>query len=228
MKIATSDRNAMAVFKAAFPETNFRSVDIEAFHGPMNLNSYWDSGYRDYYAIVRLADNARVQTIAQNGTMFDSKNFELSELPAGFAIACHCYAGVRQYGKLYFNQSDLVPLLPPSRELPWIEKAVLCITYGLKSFARKEEAARMGIKPDEWDATIPALVTKGLVNKAGAITNEGRNIVAQLPGCQYGSSQNFGELAKEGARGCAYRREARMYGHPWPNDPNIKAAEVSV
>lgn len=48
-----------------------RKVNIRDFH-PMSLNSYWDSGSRDYFWYINVSGVVRVvQTIPQNGTPFD-------------------------------------------------------------------------------------------------------------------------------------------------------------
>lgn len=110
--IYTTDKFAVELFRSAFGGTKFRKIRLQEFRGPMSLNSYWSSGYRDYFKIVRIADGANLADVPQNGTPFDGKNFELSELPAGYAVAVHSYCGVRQYGALYLNAANLTPLLP--------------------------------------------------------------------------------------------------------------------
>lgn len=116
--IKTTDRNVMSVFRAAFPSTKFRAVRVTEFRGPQSLNSYWDSGCRDYWQIVRLSDLQPIASIPQNGTPYDGKNLELSELPAGFALAQHVYSGCNQYGYLHFNAADLVKQLPQESACP--------------------------------------------------------------------------------------------------------------
>lgn len=110
--IKTTDQAAMRIFRAAFPNTKFRSVTIREFHGPMNLNSYWDSGCRDYFEIVRISDGASLKSIPQNGTPYDAANFSLSELPEGFAVAEHSFSGCKQYGYLHLHPANITAMLP--------------------------------------------------------------------------------------------------------------------
>jgi hypothetical protein len=105
------DKNAIELFRKAFPETKFRKVYIKQFRGIMSLNSYWSSGYRDYFIILEIATGRTMASIPQNGTPFDGKNLELSALPLGFCLAVHHYAGCSQYGSLYFNEGDMVKML---------------------------------------------------------------------------------------------------------------------
>ena len=196
----TSDKNAMAIYRRAFPTTNFRSLTVKEFRGPKSLNSYWDSGYRDYFTIVPIAAGAEpLKEIPQNGTPFDGKNLELSELPAGFALAVRHYAGTRQYGTLYLNSDNLTRMLPaPAESLTWNAVAVLACTCGLKSFARREQAARLGLTAADWAAGLAELQARQFVNRAGAITNDGRNLVRSWPGCGCGIS--FHTLAQTHGR----------------------------
>ena len=109
-----NDRGLIALFRAAFPRTKLRKIYVKEFKGPHSLNSYWDSGYRDYFQILRLADMATVASVPQNGTIFDGKNLELSALPEGFALVAHHYCGSTEYGSIYFNPENLVKFLPAS------------------------------------------------------------------------------------------------------------------
>jgi hypothetical protein len=111
-----ADRHSLDLFRKAFPDTKFRKVYIHEFKGPKSLNSYWDSGYRDYFLLMEIASGRIVSTIPQNGTPYDGKNLELSALPSGFVLAVHHYAGCSQYGSLYFNDADMVKMLPAPKE----------------------------------------------------------------------------------------------------------------
>lgn len=196
----TSDSVALAIYRRAFPETNFRSLTVRAFRGPMSLNSFWDSGYRDYFVIVPIDGSAPLATVPQNGTPFDGKNLELSQLPEGFAVAVHHYQGSRQRGTLHLNAENLTKFLPApgGEEMPWGEKVVLAVTSGLKPFARRDEARRMGVSGPEYDAAAAGLKAKRFLNAAGAITNEGRNLVRTFPGCSW--SANFHAMTEAAGR----------------------------
>jgi hypothetical protein len=123
--IQTTDRHALQVFRSAFPDTKFRKLHVSPFKGPMSLNSYWDSGYRDYFVVVEITTGKTLANVQQNGTPYDARNLELSELPSGFALAVRHYAGTRQYGTLYLNPADITPMLPAPVEVaqPALEAA---------------------------------------------------------------------------------------------------------
>ena len=50
---------------------------ISEFH-PMNINSYWDGGSRDYYTIVRLADLAVMPLPTKTHPFFEVANVGLA------------------------------------------------------------------------------------------------------------------------------------------------------
>ncbi len=110
--IKTNDKHAVALFRKAFPDSKLRKIYIQKIHLPRSLNSYWDSGHRDYFQIVEIATGKHIGKVPQNGTPYDGKNLELSELPIGYVLAVNCYAGTQMYGYLEFNEADLVKMIP--------------------------------------------------------------------------------------------------------------------
>ena len=63
-----------------------RKVHQREFRVGMSLNSYWNSGSRDYFFYVAVPAMRVVQTIPQNGTPFDKLNLKAEELPANIVI----------------------------------------------------------------------------------------------------------------------------------------------
>lgn len=63
-----------------------RNVKFKEFRSGMSLNSYWDSGSRDYYYYVNVLTGNCV-TIPQNGTPFDGKNLKTSDLAEHTVLA---------------------------------------------------------------------------------------------------------------------------------------------
>lgn len=57
-----------------------RNVKFKEFRAGMSLNSYWDSGSRDYFYFINLASGS-VRTIPQNGTPFDKLSLKTDNLP---------------------------------------------------------------------------------------------------------------------------------------------------
>ena len=63
-----------------------RNVKHKDFVPGLNLNSYWDSGCRDYFYYVNLVTGAS-RVVPQNGTLFDRKNLTAETLDANEVIA---------------------------------------------------------------------------------------------------------------------------------------------
>lgn len=65
-----------------------RKVYIKPFRPGMSLNSYWDSGSRDYFWYISIYGlQPRVeQTIPQNGTPYDKLNLKAETLEANRVI----------------------------------------------------------------------------------------------------------------------------------------------
>lgn len=60
-----------------------RNVKFKEFKSGMSLNSYWDSGSRDYFWYVSVfgLQPRVIQTIPQNGTPFDGMSLKTDQLP---------------------------------------------------------------------------------------------------------------------------------------------------
>ena len=84
---------------------------------------------------------------------------------------------------VFVRPENLAPLLPAPLDLTWAEKVVLTVTCGLKGFTRLETAREeTGIESVDYELAKTSLVNRGLLNRAGAITLDGRNAANALPG----------------------------------------------
>ena len=182
MRYYTDAPEVKEIAKLAFPEYRGNKFSVTTFDGPMELRSYWDSGSRDYWAIVNLL-NKRVKTVPENGSPYIRTVYKLSKLPPNFAVVRY-YKGRFEDITIYIGQENLSKMLPPTNEISWEEKVVLSATRSLKSsYAgipnyRFYEAHRdTGITEQEWNVAKSNLISKGMLNKAGAITNSGRNTI---------------------------------------------------
>lgn len=72
------DQNTIRKIKQAVGYKG-RKVKIEQFKSGMSLNSYWDSGSRDYFWFVSL-NNFYVKPVPQNGTPFDRLDLKTDNL----------------------------------------------------------------------------------------------------------------------------------------------------
>lgn len=158
-----------------------KKLSAEAFY-PMSLNSYWDSGYRDYFKFIDLTTR-ELRTVEQNGTPFDGKNYKLNELPENVALVRIAH-GRAETCTIFFRADQISKLLPaPTEELTEHELIALAFiaryknSYGGKSNIQFAEAAEVHkITQSEWSAAKEKLIAKKYLMKSGAITPTGRNI----------------------------------------------------
>lgn len=173
------------IVSRAFPQFNGRDYRIEPFQGPMSLASYWSGGNRDYFAGVNLA-SGQLAHVRENGTPWMPSVGELTALPTGAAIVQY-HAGPNQFACVYVNADNLSGFLPAPVELGRQQRIVLCATRSLKSsyagikdYRFHEAASETGITREQWDAGKAACIAAGLLNKAGAITDSGRNAIGSV------------------------------------------------
>jgi hypothetical protein len=171
--------------RRAFPGYTGRRFVVEPFTHPLTTTSYWDGGCRDYWCLINLATN-RTWLVPENGTPFvnGGKTFKVGRLPENVALVRH-YQGRFESVTIYLNpaniRADMIPLKPA---LDWAEAVVLAATRslkssyaGIKNYRFHEAHERTGIIETEWDSAKAACIQKGLLNRAGAITDDGRNAI---------------------------------------------------
>lgn len=172
-----------AIVSRAFPEYNGKRFRVEIFQGPMRLDSYWSGGSRDYWTAVRLNDGATA-TVPENGTPWNPTLEQVEQLPENTALVQY-HAGNFEYVTVYVRPESINHLmLPAPVELSRDEKIVLSATRcfkssyaGIKNYRFSEANQSTGISLEAWDAAKASLIGKGLLNKAGAITDQGRNAI---------------------------------------------------
>ena len=130
VKLAT-DRTMKAIVLSAFPNYRKRTAWLSTFHREMNINSYWDGGSKDEYAIVRLDTMARVPMPSVGHPFFEVSgrgigagedqyvtvdrvgNVCLKALPEGYAIVrSGTFCGKPATAHVHVNAEDLARLLP--------------------------------------------------------------------------------------------------------------------
>jgi hypothetical protein len=113
-KVQRPDPSFKALVKAAFPNYKGRTFyfDVVSPDCELCLDSYWDSGYRDYHCFISLDDHRHMQ-LPQNGTMFDGKlaGGIKSRIPDNFALVTHTYSGTKQSIKVTVNSNNATALL---------------------------------------------------------------------------------------------------------------------
>jgi hypothetical protein len=192
--ISKPDPFYTAIVAITFPAYNGKKFRLEVHAGDfrMNLNSYWDGGSRNSFRLLELATMKSVG-IPQNGTMFDGgRDYRDVLIPAGIAVVVHSVSCGKDAGiTIHISEANATKLLPPmDTGITDNEKIVLAFTaryknsYAGASNCRYKEASRVyPIGLSAWESAKDSCITKGLLNKAGAITPEGRNIdVSEITG----------------------------------------------
>lgn len=116
------------VVRAAFPSYKKHKVMVSAFHGGVNVNSYWDGGSKDEYAIVELATLKRMPLPTRTHPYFEVKavgmveaakqdsfisidhvgNIELNVLPPGYVlVGAGTFCGKPATAHIWFNETDI-------------------------------------------------------------------------------------------------------------------------
>lgn len=179
MHVSKPDQTTLRIIAAAFPNYRGKSIQIEE-RDSIDVRSYWDGGSRSFYAFVRLADFARVSIPQQSAFDRPIPGADAAPIPPGFVCVEHVIFRGKDLGvRIYANGANLAALLPAQTDAPELtkaEKVVLECTCGLKSFARRENAERLGVDAGAWDAAKASLIARGLLGKNGAVTPEGRNL----------------------------------------------------
>lgn len=183
MYIDTPEVKALAL--RCFPGYSGRTFKVEAFQGPKRLDSNWSGGSRDTFVLLNIGSDKSAH-VPENGTPFTMQFKELTELPLNCVLAEHSIFCGKDMGiTLYVHPDNLTALLPKPVELSREQRIVLKYTAMLKpsyngiSNYRFHTANRdTGIALEQWESAKAECVAKGLLNKAGAITGNGRNQIA--------------------------------------------------
>lgn len=145
--------------------------------------SYWDGGSRTDYTVVDIATGKSIDLPGINPLR--ERDERQAVIPRGYAVIEHSvFCGKHQPPQIWTHPGDLTPALPRPAELPealarcLIATASLKNTYGGETGIRQK---RSGLTPEEWTAAQAECLSRGLLNRAGAITREGRNAVDQHP-----------------------------------------------
>ena len=174
--------------RQCFPRYRGRRFTINNSGHSVNISSCWDGGSRSTFAMLELGTGKRLD-IAQNGTMHDGGPIapEGVKVPAGYVLAEHVISCGKDLGiTFHIDPNTSTAFLPANVELTSDELIVLKATarhqntYGGETDRRFREATRKhGISRDAWNTAKAALISRKLLNRAGAITNSGRNAIAR-------------------------------------------------
>lgn len=152
----------------------------------------WDGGSRTTYHVIRLADGATVPAANHAAAPWADRRDNTIVLRPGFAVVQSSMFRGKDMGlTFHMLASDAAPLLPsPAPAMTEHERIVLEYTASRKAsyggrdryqMYRDDAAPCWKPKPDnlmtraDWDAAKAALIERGYLNRAGAITVAGRN-----------------------------------------------------
>lgn len=164
-------------------------VAIGVFSGPRTMNSYWDDGSKDEFALVDLVTYQRWQ-VPSTHPFYDRLpngdrcgNLELNELPPNTCLVeGGYYRGKPRSFRIHLRDENLAKLLPaPSAEISEKAKSALNIIRSMRGGYRADEFSRAGLGAyGQTNPLVVELQSAGFVtiNKAGAIaiTTAGRNV----------------------------------------------------
>jgi hypothetical protein len=165
------------------------TVTVREWRGPQRMNSYWDGGSKDEYALVELG-TLKVWTVPDSHPHFDRKPngdrcgiLELRELPEGTCLVSGgVFCGKPATITLHFRPENLALLLPSPDATALSAQALsaLRILRSIRGGFRLGEFQRAGLGRYGGDnPAVLELVAAGMVtvNKAGSvsITTAGRN-----------------------------------------------------
>jgi hypothetical protein len=171
-----------ALAHTCFPSYSGRKYRFQAGETVSLTDGYWDGGTRSTYVAVNLS----TRTASAAGDLYDvsAKGAPVVTLQPGVAIVEHSIFCGKDMGiTFHVHPEDAPKLLPDTGEATEDEQIVLAFTsslkntYGGRTNIRFTEAARRyGITQDCWNAAQDSLRSRKLLNKAGSITPQGRNV----------------------------------------------------
>ena len=186
----TTDNEVKKIASVAFPEYSGKKFRVEIEENPINVayNNYWSGGSRTYYNFVRL------DTLQSFGEIPAQSAFDkaiigadkVQLIPGLVCVQRDYFCGKDMGITIKVHPENAPKLIGETVELTRDEKIVLIATrsfkntYGGRTNIRFLEGKReTGIEVEQWETAKKGLIEKGMLNKAGSITNEGRNAIGR-------------------------------------------------
>jgi len=172
------------LLRQVIPDYNGNKISIEVSETVNFLGTLWSGGCRSVYHIVNLANNNN-ERIPNQPFLSRSPMHETDiNLANGIAVVEY-RQGQYEYVVITIHPSNVNnELIPATPNIPEDHKIVLEATRGLKSsyagiknYRFHTSNARTGITLDRWNKAKAELIALGHLNKAGAITITGRNLI---------------------------------------------------
>ncbi len=188
-KIYLEPEKVPAFLRGGYSGKKFGAIVCTEVSVPSD-SGQWGGGSRDVYNFIKLDTGETAPLLRAMQTGWNEPRKETTvKLEPGFAVVMSTIYNGKDLGlTFYIHPDNAAKLLPaPSPELSAHEKLVLQATCSFKSsyggrdrydmMAREMGFERANQIPtrDEWNAAKTTLISKGLLNKAGAVTPAGRN-----------------------------------------------------
>jgi len=186
--IHTDAPEVRAIAAIAFPPYHGKTFQVQAHSVSMRLDSCWSGGSRSFYAVVDMVTGRNI-SIPENGTPFcnGGQIFTIETLPANIAIVEHCIFCGKDMGiRIYVAPENLNKFaLPATAELTLGQQIVLAYTRARKSSYNGRNRQQMaleesGLAQADWEQAKAQCVASGWLNKMGAITDAGRNVIGDV------------------------------------------------
>ena len=179
-----NDPTVAAIIAASFPGFTGKNITAIPTEQITFWGTNWDSGYRRQYRAVELSSMRTVAVQKDQNWMMGSDSHKTPiAIPPNCVVVVLVDSRCKQYVEIHAHQSTINPLLPAPLDLTREEKIVLHYTRFLKSsyggisnYRYQEGGRRYGLTLASWEQAKASLIDKKLLNKAGAITVDGRNV----------------------------------------------------
>lgn len=137
----------------------------------------WSGGTRRLFSLVDLNTgfSSPVQWHDTSPWHADRKECLIALQPNQCIAESGSFCGKNAGLHIYLHPSNAAALLPATETMSPECAALVDITCGLISSARREEWLRRGFKASQWTQAYAEALAKGLIRANGAITTKGRN-----------------------------------------------------
>ncbi len=173
-----------ALRRAAFPGYTGQKFKLEFREQIRFADTQWSGGSRSEYIIIKL-DGMQRANIPTAPYMERSQVHETDyPIPVGYVVVMHRMFCGQDMGLTFFVNPATVEMtaLASGGDATRNERIVLAATgkkssyKGISDFRFHEAHHSTGISREEYDAAKESCIRKGWLNKAGAITVDGRNV----------------------------------------------------
>ncbi len=196
--IHVDPKTVQHIIRATFPGYTGRMAQIEPRESITLHSLNWSGGSRSTYRACRLDGTPMPSRVDMSAPAPWENPYEGAKvnIPEGVAIVEHVIFCGKDIGMhIYARPENVAPLIPAPVELAPHERLVLAYTIGRKASYNGKDRYSMAQEDQrytstecgqalkgppfpsrpEWETAKAALIARGFLNKAGAVTSAGRN-----------------------------------------------------